>query len=193
MRAEAEKLWEAMKDKGCKIDAVAYNLRIENRHGGRPEAVKAMIDEMIESGVKPDTSTYNHLMICHCKTKAFGEAKKVFDELEEKGLRPNPATFKILISELCRAGFFDRAQKVFKRSVLANMVPDFTTARALVEGLAGKKMTKEAKKTILAIKKGLSPAGLVPWKKVEVSLGLSAPDFRRRKKVSDHGGRVASP
>lgn len=171
---EAEKLWDKMEKKGCELDVAAYNVRIMHAQGGKPEKVKALIGEMSNAGLKPDTISYNYLMTCYCKNGMMDEAKKVFEELEENGCNPNAASFRTLIFYLCRSGDYEKGYKLFKTSVKMHKIPDFNTMKHLVEGLVKIKKTKEAKGLIRTIKKKFPPNVLNSWKKIEDNLGLAS-------------------
>ncbi|XP_076944215.1 small ribosomal subunit protein mL103 (rPPR7)-like [Bidens hawaiensis] len=169
---EAERVWDEMVSKGCVIDVAANNVRIMNAVDGDPENIKKMIQEMSNSGLKPDTISYNYLMTCYCKKGMMDEAKEVFDALEGNCCNPNAASFRTLIYYLCLNGRFETGYKVFKQSVAANKIPDFNTLKYLVEGLAKKSKTKEAKGMIRTMKKKFPPNLLVAWSKIEKELGL---------------------
>ncbi|RVW71990.1 hypothetical protein VitviT2T_005490 [Vitis vinifera] len=171
----AEKVWHEMAKKGC-LDVGAYNVKIMFAHGGDPENVKALIDEMSNAGLKPDTISYNYLMTSYCKSGMVDEAKKVYAELEETGCHPNAATFRTLIYYLCRSGDFETGYKVFKQSAFRRKIPDFGTLRHLVEGLVQKKKTKEAKGLIRTVKKNFPANFLNVWRKLEEDLGLAGVD-----------------
>lgn len=170
---QAERLWSEMVTKGCELDVAAYNVRMMNVHGGDPEKVKELIDEMSNVGLKPDTICYNFLMTCYCKNGMMEEAKKVYKGLERNGCKPNAATFRTLLYYLCRSEDYERGYKVFKESVKMHKIPDFNTVKLLVEGLVKKKkMKKEAKGIIRTIKKKFPPNVLRGWQKFEEDLGL---------------------
>ncbi|PON67702.1 Tetratricopeptide-like helical domain containing protein [Parasponia andersonii] len=171
---EAEKLWKTMVDNGCEVDVAAYNVRIMHSHGGEPENVKALIDEMSNAGLKPDTISYNYLMTCYCRSGKMDEAKKVYEGLEGNGCKPNAATFRTLIYYLCKNEDFEKGHKIFKKSVQVHKIPDFNTLKHLVEGLVKKKKIKEAKGMIRTFKKKFPPNVLNSWRKVEESLGLAS-------------------
>ncbi|GJS93235.1 pentatricopeptide repeat-containing protein [Tanacetum coccineum] len=169
---EAERVWDEMVSKGVVIDVAAYNVRIMNAVDGEVEGVKAMIDEMIAAGLKPDTISYNYLMTCYCKKGMMKEAKEVYDKLEELCCNPNAATFRTLLFYLCKNEQFETGYKVFKHSVKVNKIPDFNTLKHLVEGLAKKSRTKDAKGMIRTMRKKFPPNLLVAWSKIEKELGL---------------------
>ncbi|KAM6564556.1 hypothetical protein CsatB_024554 [Cannabis sativa] len=189
---EADKLWNTMLENGCEVDVTAYNVRIMHSHGGEPETVKAMIEEMRNAGLKPDAISYNYLMTSYCKSGMLDEAKKVFDGLEGNGCNPNAATFRSLIYYLCRNGDFDKGYKIFKKSVQVHKIPDFNTLKHLVEGLVKKKKIKEAKGMIRTIKKKFPPNVLVSWGKVEESLGLVSASSEAHAATDDEDEEAAA-
>lgn len=173
---EAEKYWNEMVKKGCEIDVAAYNVRIMYAHGGEPESVMALINEMSNAGLKPDAISYNYLMTCYLKNGMMDEAKAVYEGLEGNGCNPNAATFRTLIYYLCRNEDYEKGYKVFKESVKVHKIPDFVTMRNLVEGLVKKKKMKAAKGLIRTIKKKFPPNVVNAWTRVEEELGLSSVD-----------------
>lgn len=171
---EAEKVWNMMISKGCEIDVGAYNVRLMHEHGGKPEQVQSLIEEMANSGLKPDTISYNYLMTCYCKNGMIDEARKVYEDMEGNGCNKNAATFRTLIYYLCRNGEFEKGYRVFKESVKMHKIPDFNTMKILVEGLVEKKKMKEAKGLIRTVRKKFPPNSLNAWRRVEESLGLAS-------------------
>lgn len=170
---EAEKLWNKMEKKGCELDVAAYNVRIMHSQGGKPEKVKALIDEISNAGLKPDTISYNALMTCYCRNGMMDEARKVYEGLEEYECKPNAATFRTFIYYLCRNGDYKKGYEVFKTSAKRDRIPDFNTMKHLVEGLVKIKKTKEAKGLLRTMKKKFPPNVLNSWKKIEENLGLA--------------------
>ncbi|KAK4711893.1 hypothetical protein R3W88_006406 [Solanum pinnatisectum] len=178
---EAEKVWNEMVNRGCGPDVGAYNVKIMNIQGGDPEGVKALIEEMNDAGLKPDTISYNYLMTCYCRNELIDEAQKVYDDLEKNGCNPNAATFRTLIFYLCKKGRFETGYKVFKESVKVQKIPDFDTLKYLVEGLVKKSKLKDAKGMSRTMKKKFPPNLIKAWTKLEEELGLAkaeAPDNR---------------
>lgn len=169
---EADRIWDEMVNRGVPIDVAANNVRISNAVDGDPENIKAMIEEMSNAALKPDTISYNYLMTCYCKKGMMKEAKEVYDKLEEHCCQPNAATFRTLLFYLCKNEQFETGYKVFKHSVKVNKIPDFNTLKHLVEGLAKKGRTKDAKGMIRTMRKKFPPNLLVAWSKIEKELGL---------------------
>ena len=169
---EAERFWHAMVERGCELDAAVYNVKISNAVNQGPERVKELIEDMGNSGLKPDTISYNYLITSYCMTGMMDNAKKVFEGLEAYGCKANAATFRTLVFHLCKNGEYEKGYKVFKESVRVHRIPDFNTLKYLAEGLAEKKKMKEAKGLIRTMKKKFPPNLLNAWMKVEENLGL---------------------
>ncbi|KAK9061990.1 hypothetical protein SSX86_019179 [Deinandra increscens subsp. villosa] len=178
---EGDRIWDEMVNAGCLIDVAANNVRLMNAVDGEPEKIKAMIEEMSDSGLKPDTISYNYLMTCYCKKGMMTEAKEVYEKLEENCCNPNAATFRTLVYYLCKNERFETGYKVFKHSVAVNKIPDFNTLKYLVMGLAKKSRTKDAKGIIRTMKKKFPPNLLVAWSKLENELGLASTDTEAAK------------
>ncbi|MCD7463517.1 hypothetical protein HAX54_050775 [Datura stramonium] len=162
-----------MVNRGSGPDVGAYNVKIMNIQGGDPEGVKALIEEMSDAGLKPDTISYNYLMTCYCKNELMDEAQKVYEDLETNGCNPNAATFRTLIFYLCKKGRFETGYKVFKESVRNHKIPDFNTLKYLVEGLVKRSKLKDAKGMSRTVKKKFPPTLVKAWTKLEEELGLA--------------------
>ncbi|XP_060193967.1 small ribosomal subunit protein mL103 (rPPR7) isoform X2 [Lycium barbarum] len=180
---DAEKVWNEMVKRGCGPDVGAYNVKIMNIQGGNPEGVKALIEEMNDAGLKPDTISYNYLMTCYCKNELMDEAQKVYEDLERNGCNANAATFRTLIFYLCKKGRFETGYKVFKESVRVNKIPDFNTLKYLVEGLVQRSKLKDAKGMSRTVKKKFPPNLVKAWTKLEEELGLA------KVETGDNGGQ----
>ncbi|XP_047334240.1 pentatricopeptide repeat-containing protein At4g36680, mitochondrial-like [Impatiens glandulifera] len=169
---EGEKIWDEMVKKGYTLDATAHNVRLMHASGGDPESVKELIDEMTNSGIKPDTISYNYLMTSYCKAGKMDEAKEVYNKLEEYGCKPNATTFRALIFHMSKHGRFVQGYRVFKNSVKFNKIPNFGTLQHLMRGLVKPETMKEAKGMSRTIKKKFPPNVLNAWAKLEKELGL---------------------
>lgn len=172
---EAEKFWDEMvTKKRCTPDVGSYNVKLWHIHSGKPEAVKALIEEMDNAGISPDTISYNYLITCYCLNGMMDEAKKVYDDLlKMKGCNPNASTFRIMVFHLCKKGRFVIAYKVFKQSVKVRKIPDFNTLKYLLEGLVKEGRMDEAKAMIRTTNKKFPPELLKAWGKLAEDLGLA--------------------
>ncbi|XP_059623707.1 small ribosomal subunit protein mL103 (rPPR7)-like [Cornus florida] len=173
---EAERIWNEMMERGCSPDIAAYNVRIMHVHGGEPETVKGLIEDISNAGLKPDTITYNYLMTCYYKHGKLEEAEKVYQGMKGNGCHRNVSTFRILIYYLCKNGNHEKGYEVFKDSVKFHKVPDFNTLKPLVQGLVKKSKRKEAEDLIRTMKKKFPSNRLNAWKRLVEDLGLAAAD-----------------
>lgn len=171
--AEAERIWNEMVEKGCPLDVGVYNVRLMHAQNGDPEGVKALIEEMCNAGLKPDTISYNYLMACYCRLGRMKEAKAIYKGLEENGCNPNATTFRTLLYYLCKNEQFEAGYRVFKRSVVLNKIPNFGTLKDLAEGLVKKLRADDAKQMIRTLKKKFPPHLMVSWLKMEENLDLT--------------------
>lgn len=179
---EAEKAWEDMAKRGISPDVGAYNVKLMNIHGGDPDGVKALIEEMRAAGVEPDTISYNYLMICYCRNGMLDEAEKVYQDLERNGCKPNAATYGTLIHYLCEKGRFVTGYKVFKESVRRRRMADFNTMKPLLEGLAKESRRKEARGLLRTGTKKLPPNLHKVWSSLGEQLGLEKIEEDETKK-----------
>lgn len=177
---ESEKFWDEMlMKKDCTPDVGSYNVRLSHIQGGKPEAVKGLIEEMNGRGLKPDIISYNYLITCYCLNEMMDEAKKVYDDLlKAKGCNPNAATYRTLVFHLSKKGRFITAYKVFKKSVEVDKIPDFNTLKYLVEGLVKEGHTAEARAMIRTMNKKFPPESLKAWGKLAEDLGLTNVDVK---------------
>ncbi|KAJ3680261.1 hypothetical protein LUZ60_016539 [Juncus effusus] len=171
---EADRLWEEMVKSECKLDTTAYNVKILHHSlNAEIEKVLEVMNTMEEAGVKPDTITYNFLMICHFKSGQIEEGKNIYRKmLGNKMCNPNAKTYKYLLEWLCKCRDFETGFQVFRDSLKRNRIPDFRTLKMFVEGLVKEGMKDRAKVVIREVRKRF-PANLANrWDNVERDLGL---------------------
>ncbi|KAJ3703297.1 hypothetical protein LUZ61_007002 [Rhynchospora tenuis] len=174
---EAELLWNEMVERtGCKPDDAAYNARICYRATrGETDKVLELIKEMETAGVKPNTFTYNFLMMCHFKNEHWEVAKTVYKQmLAKKVCAPNGATFRILLDGFSQSRDFKTGLRVFFESLKKNKMPDLTLVRTFVEGLVKDGKADQAKTVAAQVRKIVPAKSTDFWKQVEKDLGLSS-------------------
>ncbi|KAJ6378760.1 hypothetical protein OIU78_028894 [Salix suchowensis] len=176
---EADRFLDWMVERGCELDAVVYNVKISNAVNQGAERVKELIEEMKNSGLKPDTISYNYLMTSYCRSGMMEEAKKVYEGLTVHGCKANQATYRTLVFNLCKNGEYEKGYKIFRDSVREHRIPDFNTLKYLAKGLVEKKKIKEAKGLIHTMKKKFPPNLLNAWRKLEENLGLQSTEERQ--------------
>lgn len=171
---EAEKFWDKMvKQKGITLDVGSYNVKLSHM-SDKPESVKALIEEMENTGIYPDVISYNYLITSFCVNGMMDEAEKVYgDILKTKGVRPNSATFRTMVFHSCKAGRYVRAYKIFKLSVEVGKIPDFNTLKYLIKGLKEAGRMVEAKAMVRTMNKKFPPELLKAWGKLADELGLA--------------------
>ncbi|KAJ6732939.1 MITOCHONDRIAL GROUP I INTRON SPLICING FACTOR CCM1 [Salix koriyanagi] len=179
---EADRFLDWMVERGCELDAVVYNVKISNAVNQGAESVKELIEEMKNSGLKPDTISYNYLMTSYCMSGMMEEAKKVYEGLTVHGCKANPATYRTLVFNLCKNGEYEKGYKIFRDSVREHRIPDFNTLKYLAKGLVEKKKIKEAKGLIHTMKKKFPPNLLNAWRKLEENLGLQSTEENKEVK-----------
>ncbi|XP_057791796.1 pentatricopeptide repeat-containing protein At4g36680, mitochondrial [Salvia miltiorrhiza] len=171
---EAEAFWDEMvKEKGIKLDAGSYNVKLSQIRD-KPEALKAMIEEMQNAGINPDCISFNYLITSYCVNGMMDEAEKVCgDLLQAKGGRANATTFRTMVFYLCKAGRYVKAYEIFKKSVKVGKIPDFNTLKYLVTGLHKMERMVEAKAMVRTMNKKFPPDLLKAWGKLVDELGLT--------------------
>lgn len=190
---EANMLWDDMLKNGCEFNVVVYNVRLMSMQDGKPERIRELFEEMTNVGLKPDTVSYNYLMISYFKNGMVEEAKNVFKEIKGNGLKPNAATFRNMVFYLSENEEILNAYKFFKESAKVDRIPGFDSLKHLVEGLVKQNMMKEAKELIRIVKKKLPPKNRADWDKVQEELGLvSAEDTDTEANKTAGGGERTS-
>lgn len=171
---EAENFWDEMvKKKRITLDVGSYNVKLSHIQG-KPESVKALIEEMENTGIFPDVINYNYLITSYCVNGMMDEAEKVYDDLlKARGVRPNSATFRTMVFHSCKVERYVRAYKIFKMSVKVGKIPDFNTLKYLVTGLTKTGRMVEAKGIVRTMNKKFPPQQLKAWEKLAEELGVA--------------------
>ncbi|KAJ6420048.1 hypothetical protein OIU84_030047 [Salix udensis] len=143
---EADRFLDWMVERGCELDAVVYNVKISNAVNQGAERVKELIEEMKNSGLKPDTISYNYLMTSYCMSGMMEEAKKVYEGLRVHGCKANPATYRTLVFNLCKNGEYEKGYKIFRDSVREHRIPDFEYIEIFGEGFGGEEEDQGSKR-----------------------------------------------
>lgn len=81
---------------------------------------------MEETGVKPDTITYNTLISYLGKTGDFATASKVMEKMIKEGLRPSVVTYGAIIHAYCSKKNVDEGMKIFGEMCSTSKVPPNT-------------------------------------------------------------------
>ena len=105
----AVKLYKEMKEKGIRLDVVAYNTVIHAI--GLSEGVEFSIRvyrEMKEVVCEPNVGTYNTIVKLLFDSGRIRDAYKVFDQMREKGCAPNVMTYH------CFLGCLEKPRQILR-------------------------------------------------------------------------------
>ncbi|KAI3681485.1 hypothetical protein L6452_36284 [Arctium lappa] len=106
---EAYKVLDKMSRRGCAPNAITYHCIF--RYLEKPNEILALLDGMIESGVRPTMDTYVLLIR---KFGRWGFLRPIFivwKKMEDDGLSPNEFAYNGLIDALVEKGMIDMARK----------------------------------------------------------------------------------
>ncbi|KAG0527745.1 hypothetical protein BDA96_06G259900 [Sorghum bicolor] len=101
------KVFKEMKQKGVRIDTVAYNTAIHavGLAQGVDSAVR-LYRQMVDAGCKPNTATYNGIVKLFCKEGRFKEGYAFVQQMHKTGCKPDVLTYH------CFFQFLSRPQEV---------------------------------------------------------------------------------
>ncbi|KAF8725565.1 hypothetical protein HU200_020099 [Digitaria exilis] len=138
-KGEAHGLLEELKGRGIvpHRDRVVYNAMIAGfcEDERDPNAAFAVLDDMEKCGCKPNTVTYDTLVMGLCKLGRWRDAIKLVEEMPSRGCRPDVVTYRMLFDGLCAAGEFHEANRVLGEMVAKGFAPSKDGARKFVEGI----------------------------------------------------------
>uniref|UniRef100_A0A0D9V1D4 Pentacotripeptide-repeat region of PRORP domain-containing protein n=1 Tax=Leersia perrieri TaxID=77586 RepID=A0A0D9V1D4_9ORYZ len=94
--------------------------------------LKAVYQEMLDAGIKPDVVAYGMLISAFCKSGKCDEAIKVFHEMEKSGCMPSPHIYCMLINGLGSVERLDEALKYFQLSKESGFPMEVPTCNAVI-------------------------------------------------------------
>ncbi|KAL5759641.1 hypothetical protein ACOSQ2_018479 [Xanthoceras sorbifolium] len=133
-------------------------LRMELR-GFIPDVVMLkLIEEMQVKRLKPNSFTYNSIILFLCETVKIVEVKKVLREIRNWGILLDNVIYTTLIGGCCKLGDIATAHKLFKKIKGLKLVPDLITYTAIISGFCQTGKMVEAHKLFHEmLSKGLKP------------------------------------
>ncbi|KMZ76333.1 putative Pentatricopeptide repeat-containing protein [Zostera marina] len=137
-----------------------YNNLIEAAlRSDQPEAVEFLYEDMIVSGVTPDTYTFNLMIGSLCESGQLEDARKMFDGMTMKSVMPNKFSFGILVRGYCRAGMCLEGLEVLNRmKTVYGCKPNRVVYNTLVSEFCRQGKFEEAEKLVDRMREdGLSP------------------------------------
>lgn len=116
----ALEVFEYFKTKGsCSV--LIYNMLMESLYNtGEVNRALSLFQELKDSGFKPDSSTYNHAVICLSEIGEIEEACKCYNKIIEMSSLPSVSGYYSLVKGLCKIGEIDTGIMVI-RECLANV------------------------------------------------------------------------
>lgn len=118
---EAYKVLDKMSRRGCTPNTITYHCIF--RYLEKPNEILALLDRMIESGVRPTMDTYVLLIR---KFGRWGFLRPIFivwKKMEDDGLSPNEFAYNGLIDALVEKGMIDMARKYDEEMLAKGLSP----------------------------------------------------------------------
>ncbi|CAI8618095.1 unnamed protein product [Vicia faba] len=124
-----------------------YHLLLRSSlQNNRPHFVTSLYTDMIQTGVNPQTYTFNLLLQSLCQSDALDHALQLFDKMSEKGCQPNEFTAGILVRGFCRAGKTKEALEFVDNKLCFNV--NRVVFNTLVSSFCKQDMNDEAEKLV---------------------------------------------
>jgi pentatricopeptide repeat protein len=103
------------------------------------EEAYQLLDEMISSGLKPDTWSYNAIQAYHCDHCEVNRALKLITRMEKDDCLPDRHTYNMVLKLLILIGRFDKAAEVWENMGDKKFYPSVSTYSVMIHGLCKKK------------------------------------------------------
>ncbi|KAL1349149.1 hypothetical protein AAHE18_07G137700 [Arachis hypogaea] len=104
----------------------------------------SLFDEMVESGIRPNTFTYNVLIHGFAKMGDMASAVAMHDSMLFHGCPPDVVTFTSLIDGYCRAGQVNHGLDLWHEMIARNISPNLYTFSVLTNALCKSNRLQEA-------------------------------------------------
>ncbi|XP_022135644.1 pentatricopeptide repeat-containing protein At2g17140 [Momordica charantia] len=124
----------------------------------RVDFVIWLYKDMVVARVKPQTYTFNLLILALCEMGHLENAREVFDKMSEKGCEPNEFSLGILVRGYCRAGLHYRGIELLDELTSSGTLPNRVVYNTVISAVCGEGQTAEAEKLVERMRDaGLSP------------------------------------
>ncbi|KAL5972691.1 hypothetical protein ACLOJK_039496 [Asimina triloba] len=165
---DAEKVLKMMGKNETGMDGSIHEVRIRSLClAQKTSQAKDVFEEIVSSGVAPNSVLYFHLINGFCREGSLEEAMGVFHEMGEKGIEPGCASYFNLVYRLSMDGQFDAALQLTKEGMEKDWVPNFSTMKLLVAGLVKHSKLEEAKELVGKLKERFPNTADQLWKDPE--------------------------
>uniref|UniRef100_A0A7N0R8Q7 Pentatricopeptide repeat-containing protein n=1 Tax=Kalanchoe fedtschenkoi TaxID=63787 RepID=A0A7N0R8Q7_KALFE len=146
---EADRMFRRVRSQ-IKPDANTYNVlffgwcRVRN-----PRRAMAVLEEMIEEGLEPDSFSYNTAIATFCGEGMVAEAAELFEFMKANGSTmscPTARTYATMIAAYVGDGRMEECFKLVGDMTSSGALPDVSTYKEMVEGMCVAGRTMEAYK-----------------------------------------------
>lgn len=129
MVSDAEGVFMQLKQLGMTPTMKSYMLLLSAyAKAGNISKSEEFVNEMIDSGVKPDTYVMNSMLNLYGRLGKFEKMEQVLSAMEDKpSVAADISTYNILINVYGRAGYFEKMEQLFNSLGDRNMKPDVVT------------------------------------------------------------------
>ncbi|XP_010906516.1 uncharacterized protein [Elaeis guineensis] len=144
---------EIKEDFHCHPDVVCYTTVVDSLvTANRPEEALAVFEEMVSSGVIPDTAAYTVLVkLYSCYLKRFDSAYEVIRWMVKCGCVPDVITYSTLIAGLCWADRVEEALGVLDQMLEEECRPNVHTYTPIVQAYCSRGRIEEARRLVDAM------------------------------------------
>ncbi|CAI0407160.1 unnamed protein product [Linum tenue] len=125
-----------------------YNTVIKSfTESGSSSSVYSLLGEMKKNRIKPNATTFSHLLAGFYKEEKFEEVGKVLDMMKtEYSISPGTATYNVRIQSLCKLKRAREAMALLDKMLKEGPKPNATTFAELIHGFCIAGDLEEAKK-----------------------------------------------
>ncbi|KAF9616455.1 hypothetical protein IFM89_029752 [Coptis chinensis] len=125
---------------------------------GLMERCREVFEDMVESGIEPDTHAYSILAKGYVRAREPEKAESVLTTMVESGVRPNVVIFTTIISGWCSAAKMDYAMRVYKKMFEFQVSPNLKTFETLIWGYGEAKQPWKAEDLLqVMVEMGVHP------------------------------------
>lgn len=111
---------------------------------GKTDQAIDKLNELLESGLVPDETTYNTIIHGYCREGQVEKAFQFHNKMVEKSFKPDIFTFNILLHGLCREGMLEKALKLFNTWISKGKALDAVTYNTIISSLCKNGRFEEA-------------------------------------------------
>eukprot|EP01018_Ginkgo_biloba_P000236 Gb_33357 [translate_table: standard] len=147
-------LFQVMKERDCSPDTTCYNFALRSlcQNEQFSEAAELLGTMVNSPGSKPNSVTYDILILAACKAGKMEDALQLFGRTLEDGLKPLHCTYTSLISGFLQAGEFEKARLFVDRESGNDRAVDLSNHTFLIRSYCKLDKMQEARDTLKQMK-----------------------------------------